>query len=36
LRFEKNKAMNIDVEYLEEAQSYIDAIPDKARKKNGN
>lgn len=33
LRFEKNKAMNIDVEYLEEAQSYIDAMPDKARKK---
>lgn len=31
LRFEKNKAMNIDVEYLEEAQSYIDAMPDKAR-----
>lgn len=25
--------MNIDVEYLEEAQSYIDAMPDKARKK---
>ena len=23
--------MNIDVEYLEEAQSYIDAMPDKAR-----
>lgn len=29
----KLKTMNIEIEYLEEAQSYIETMPDKARKK---
>ena len=33
LQRENTPIMNIKVEYLEEAQSYIDNMPDKARKK---
>ena len=33
LRRENTPIINIKVEYLEEAQSYIDNMPDKARKK---
>ena len=33
MQLENTPIMNIKVEYLEEAQSYIDNMPDKARKK---